>query len=159
MRSALSWLLQVAPGGPSTGQQACLGMMPLLSFDKAMKRDRLSVFRQFTSPGGFHILAGRNNRQNDELTHSVAKPADVWMHARGVPGQPAAPRDNLPPLRGYQALCLHIKTPLICALLGSFRTQVGSVAQHEILCHLPVNVDRFDSSLIAHDMCRRATCC
>lgn len=54
---------------------------------KAMKRVRLSVFRNFSSPGGFSILVGRNNRQNDELTHSVAKPADVWMHARGVPGE------------------------------------------------------------------------
>lgn len=54
-----------------------------------MKQQRLSVFRQFTSPGGFPILVGRNNRQNDELTHSVAKPADIWLHARGVPGENA----------------------------------------------------------------------
>ena len=32
------------------------------------------------------MLVGRNNRQNDELTHRVARPTDVWMHARGVPG-------------------------------------------------------------------------
>ena len=32
------------------------------------------------------VLVGRNNRQNDELTHKVARPTDVWLHARGVPG-------------------------------------------------------------------------
>lgn len=32
------------------------------------------------------VLIGRNNRQNDELSHRIAQPQDVWMHARGVPG-------------------------------------------------------------------------
>jgi predicted ribosome quality control (RQC) complex YloA/Tae2 family protein len=54
---------------------------------KSLKQQRLSAFRQFRSPGGFQILVGRNNRQNDELTHAIAKPADIWLHARGVPGQ------------------------------------------------------------------------
>ncbi|KAK9811184.1 hypothetical protein WJX73_008729 [Symbiochloris irregularis] len=43
-------------------------------------------FRKFTSPGGLTVLVGRNNRQNDELSHKVAQPRDLWMHARGVPG-------------------------------------------------------------------------
>ena len=54
---------------------------------KTLKQQRLSAFRQFSSPGGFPILVGRNNRQNDELTHSIAKAADTWLHARGVPGE------------------------------------------------------------------------
>jgi predicted ribosome quality control (RQC) complex YloA/Tae2 family protein len=29
---------------------------------------------------------GRNNRENDELTHRVARPEDLWFHAQGVPG-------------------------------------------------------------------------
>ena len=32
------------------------------------------------------ILVGHNNKQNDVLTHSVARPTDFWMHARGVAG-------------------------------------------------------------------------
>lgn len=43
-------------------------------------------FRQFSSPSGLTVLIGRNNRQNDELSHRIAQPQDVWMHARGVPG-------------------------------------------------------------------------
>lgn len=42
--------------------------------------------RRFVSPSGFEILVGRSSQQNDELSMSVAKPGDIWMHARGVPG-------------------------------------------------------------------------
>jgi hypothetical protein len=43
-------------------------------------------FRRFESPGGFAILVGRNNKQNDVLSHQVANPQDLWMHVRGMPG-------------------------------------------------------------------------
>lgn len=43
-------------------------------------------YRRYTSPSGNPILIGRNSRQNDQLTMRLAKPGDVWMHARGVPG-------------------------------------------------------------------------
>ncbi|WIA33408.1 hypothetical protein OEZ86_006542 [Tetradesmus obliquus] len=42
--------------------------------------------RQYESPGGFTVLVGRNNKQNDVLSHQVAKPGDIWMHVRGMPG-------------------------------------------------------------------------
>jgi hypothetical protein len=42
--------------------------------------------RQYESPGGFTVLVGRNNKQNDVLSHQVAKPRDIWMHVRGMPG-------------------------------------------------------------------------
>jgi hypothetical protein len=42
--------------------------------------------RQYVSPGGFTVLVGRNNKQNDVLSHQIAKPGDVWMHVRGMPG-------------------------------------------------------------------------
>jgi len=32
------------------------------------------------------VLVGRNNLQNDELTHKVANDTDLWFHARGRPG-------------------------------------------------------------------------
>jgi predicted ribosome quality control (RQC) complex YloA/Tae2 family protein len=40
----------------------------------------------FTAPSGATVLVGRNNAQNDELTHRVAARSDIWLHARGVPG-------------------------------------------------------------------------
>ena len=40
----------------------------------------------YITSGGFAVLCGRNNLQNDELTFRVAEPGDVWFHAKGVPG-------------------------------------------------------------------------
>ena len=45
--------------------------------------------RQFTVEGGFTVLCGRNNRENDELTHRRAGKNDLWFHARNVPGSHA----------------------------------------------------------------------
>ena len=45
--------------------------------------------RQFTVEGGFTVLCGRNNRENDELTHRRAGKNDIWFHARNVPGSHA----------------------------------------------------------------------
>ncbi len=40
----------------------------------------------FTSPDGYHILVGRNNRQNDRLTLRDSQPEDLWFHVHGSPG-------------------------------------------------------------------------
>eukprot|EP00879_Flechtneria_rotunda_P017853 GHRR01018713.1.p1 GENE.GHRR01018713.1~~GHRR01018713.1.p1 ORF type:complete len:705 (+),score=256.20 GHRR01018713.1:640-2754(+) len=42
--------------------------------------------RQYRSPGGFVVFVGRNNKQNDVLSHQIAKAGDMWMHVRGLPG-------------------------------------------------------------------------
>jgi len=40
----------------------------------------------FTSSEGFSIWVGRNNLQNDELTLKLAKPGDMWLHTKNLPG-------------------------------------------------------------------------
>ncbi|KAI8108413.1 hypothetical protein M9434_006439 [Picochlorum sp. BPE23] len=45
-----------------------------------------SDYRRLKSPNGFDILVGRSSQQNDEITMRLAKPGDIWMHARGFPG-------------------------------------------------------------------------
>ena len=45
-----------------------------------------SPFRRFTVDGGFEVLAGKSSENNDELTLHVAKPHDLWFHARGSSG-------------------------------------------------------------------------
>lgn len=42
--------------------------------------------RRFRSPDGFSILVGRNNRQNDALTLRLARPDDLWLHCKEIPG-------------------------------------------------------------------------
>ncbi len=48
--------------------------------------DDLDRYRRFVVTGGFEVLAGKNARQNDELTMRVAAKDDLWFHARHVAG-------------------------------------------------------------------------
>ncbi|OIQ59464.1 hypothetical protein MOTE_11450 [Moorella thermoacetica] len=41
---------------------------------------------EFTSPDGFKILVGKNNRMNDWLTLKQAADGDLWLHAKDIPG-------------------------------------------------------------------------
>ncbi len=40
----------------------------------------------YRTPDGYDIYVGRNNTQNEELTHKFATGNDWWFHAKGVPG-------------------------------------------------------------------------
>ncbi|MCK4303860.1 MAG: DUF814 domain-containing protein [Candidatus Eisenbacteria sp.] len=42
--------------------------------------------RRYELPAGWVVLVGRSNRENDILTHKVARQRDLWFHARGVSG-------------------------------------------------------------------------
>ena len=43
-------------------------------------------FRIFRVDGGFEVLAGKSDTNNDLLTMKHAKPRDLWFHARGAGG-------------------------------------------------------------------------
>ncbi|KST67968.1 Rqc2 family fibronectin-binding protein [Mastigocoleus testarum] len=43
-------------------------------------------FHQYHTPGGFEVLIGRNNRQNDQLSFKIAGDYDLWFHAQEIPG-------------------------------------------------------------------------
>jgi len=42
--------------------------------------------RRYMLPGGWEVRVGRDNADNDTLTHRFARPDDVWLHASGVAG-------------------------------------------------------------------------
>ena len=42
--------------------------------------------RRYVTGDGLTVLVGRNNLQNDRLTLRVARPDDLWFHARGAAG-------------------------------------------------------------------------
>ena len=42
--------------------------------------------REYITDDGWVILAGKNNKDNDVLTHRIAKQNDLWFHAHGYPG-------------------------------------------------------------------------
>ncbi len=50
------------------------------------KSRKMSKPIEAVTPGGYRLLIGRNNLQNDELTFRVAERGDLWFHAKGVPG-------------------------------------------------------------------------
>ncbi len=41
---------------------------------------------KFIIDGKYSLLVGKDSKNNDLLTLHIAKPEDIWMHARGVPG-------------------------------------------------------------------------
>jgi predicted ribosome quality control (RQC) complex YloA/Tae2 family protein len=43
-------------------------------------------FLRYRTPGGFEVLIGRNNRQNDQLTFRLASDYDLWFHTQEIPG-------------------------------------------------------------------------
>lgn len=38
------------------------------------------------SSEGIQILIGKNNKQNDHLTHRIASSSDTWLHTKDIPG-------------------------------------------------------------------------
>ena len=42
--------------------------------------------RVFATSEGYTVIVGRNNNENDYVTHRLAKPEDLWFHAYGVTG-------------------------------------------------------------------------
>ena len=43
-------------------------------------------FRRYTSSNGFQIYVGRNSESNDLLLRQIAKPRDMWLHAKQIHG-------------------------------------------------------------------------
>ena len=43
-------------------------------------------FRRYTSTNGFQIYVGRNSQSNDLLLRQIAKPRDMWLHAKQIHG-------------------------------------------------------------------------
>ncbi|MDD6254730.1 MAG: NFACT RNA binding domain-containing protein [Eubacteriales bacterium] len=41
---------------------------------------------EYTLSSGLKVMAGRNNRENDQLTFKQASAGDIWMHTKDIPG-------------------------------------------------------------------------
>ncbi|MEO0374026.1 MAG: NFACT RNA binding domain-containing protein [Cyanobacteria bacterium P01_A01_bin.17] len=57
--------------------------------DHVAKPQAKTDFIRHQSPDGWELLVGRNNRQNDQLTFSVATSYDLWFHTQEIPGSHA----------------------------------------------------------------------
>ncbi|MBI3893064.1 MAG: DUF814 domain-containing protein, partial [Candidatus Wallbacteria bacterium] len=50
------------------------------------RRQERPRFREFRSSDGLRILAGRTDRENDQLTTRAARRGDLWLHVHDAPG-------------------------------------------------------------------------
>lgn len=73
-----AYLKPIIAGTPPPSSKRKKKSSPLDNFAANMRR--------FTSPSGYEVLVGRNNRQNDVLANRVATEYDLWFHARNIPG-------------------------------------------------------------------------
>jgi predicted ribosome quality control (RQC) complex YloA/Tae2 family protein len=62
------------------------GIIKNRNIPKGKKKNKKQEFKRFNSSGGFEILVGKSNTQNDELTTKVASNKDVWLHTKNIPG-------------------------------------------------------------------------
>lgn len=59
-----------------------------LKTQKQKKQQQTSdgPYRKYISKNGFHIYVGRNSQSNDLLLREIAKPRDMWLHAKQIHG-------------------------------------------------------------------------
>jgi predicted ribosome quality control (RQC) complex YloA/Tae2 family protein len=53
---------------------------------RELRRGREARVVRYALPGGWTVLAGRSDADNDRLSTKVARPGDWWFHVRGMPG-------------------------------------------------------------------------
>jgi predicted ribosome quality control (RQC) complex YloA/Tae2 family protein len=53
---------------------------------KSPPREYSGRLLEYVLPGGWKILAGRTDADNEHLSLRVARPNDWWFHVRGMPG-------------------------------------------------------------------------
>ena len=44
------------------------------------------VFLEYKTTGGYRVVCGKNNMQNEQITFKMAEKTDYWFHAKNVPG-------------------------------------------------------------------------
>ena len=44
------------------------------------------VFLEYKTSGGYRVVCGKNNIQNEQITFKMAEKTDYWFHAKNVPG-------------------------------------------------------------------------
>jgi predicted ribosome quality control (RQC) complex YloA/Tae2 family protein len=53
--------------------------------ESTVRRAEPQVYR-YELPGGWTVLAGKTDADNDLLSIKIARPDDWWFHVRGMPG-------------------------------------------------------------------------
>ncbi|NNE18092.1 MAG: DUF814 domain-containing protein [Myxococcales bacterium] len=85
----VSGALPDCPAGELIARLEALGVSTTAPVERVRKRRQAGVrlpYREFRSGDASAVLVGRGAADNDRLTLRVARPHDLWLHARGVTG-------------------------------------------------------------------------
>ena len=52
----------------------------------ASKKQSAPAVAEFRTTGGYRVLCGKNNVQNEYITHKLAEKNDYWFHVKNLPG-------------------------------------------------------------------------
>ena len=53
------------------------------------KKQSAPTVAEFRTSGGYRVLCGKNNLQNEYITHKLAAKTDYWFHVKNLPGSHA----------------------------------------------------------------------
>jgi len=70
----------------SAGPEELLGKSDPSPSARRKPLPRSRPYKEYFSSKGERIWVGRDSRSNDELTFKIARPEDLWLHARGASG-------------------------------------------------------------------------
>ena len=56
------------------------------AYSNGSHKQKAPAIMQFETPDGMKVLCGKNNLQNEHITHKLAEKHDYWFHAKGTAG-------------------------------------------------------------------------
>ncbi|MBO7302783.1 MAG: NFACT family protein, partial [Clostridia bacterium] len=56
------------------------------AYSSGVHKQKAPAIMQFETPDGMRVLCGKNNLQNEHITHKLAEKHDYWFHAKGTAG-------------------------------------------------------------------------
>ena len=92
-------------------------------------------WREYELEGGWTVLAGRTEADNDYLSLKLASPKDWWFHAHGCPGSHVLlrARDDMEPDR---------RTLEAAASIAAWHSKARAGGVVPVSCTLAVNVSK-----------------
>ncbi len=50
------------------------------------RKSHAPAYAEYRTTNGYRVLCGKNNLQNEYITHKIAERSDFWFHAKNIPG-------------------------------------------------------------------------
>ncbi len=86
----------------SIGRQTKVG--PLTTHSNNRRQPLSPRVWEYILPGGYRVMAGKTDSDNDCLSLKIASPTDWWFHVRGMPGSHVVLKVDKDQVPGRQTL-------------------------------------------------------